>query len=117
MPPAFRPLIGVAVATWRADWPTMQAWIHAARSTGCTRAGFEETLLQCVLFCGFPRVITAFEHLGTAWPTEQPPTGGSLPEEQQRARGDELFRSIYGKNDRAVRELLKDYLKEAKKVG
>lgn len=110
--PAFRPLIGVAVATWRADWSTLQAWVSAARTTNCRRRDLEETLLQCVLFCGFPRVITAFEHFVASWPSEQPPEGGGLPEAEQRERGDELFRSIYGKNDRAVRELLQGYHQE-----
>jgi alkylhydroperoxidase/carboxymuconolactone decarboxylase family protein YurZ len=110
--PDVRILIGTAVSTWHADWPNVTAWIELARQRDCQREDLEETLLQCVLFCGFPRVITAFEHFNDSWPTERAPNGGSLPIEEQAPAGDELFRSIYGKNDAAVRSMLRGYHQE-----
>lgn len=118
--PDVRILIGTAVSTWRADWPNVTAWIELAKPLAteperqyvCQRADFEETLLQCVLFCGFPRVITAFEHFCNAWPAEQAPSGGGLPVEERESAGNELFRSIYGKNDAAVRSTLRGYHQE-----
>ena len=110
--PDVRILIGIAVSTWHADWPNVTAWTELAQQRDCQRADLEETLLQCVLFCGFPRVITAFEHVCAAWPSEQSPSGGGLPADEQLAKGDELFRSIYGKNDEAVRAMLRGYHQE-----
>lgn len=101
-----RLLVAVAVAIWRADWEQLQRCAHAARPCGQERAEFEETLLQAVLFCGFPRVVTAFERLAEAWPAPQPPSGGGLPPAEQRAAGRALFAGIYGRNDAAVRTLL-----------
>lgn len=94
------------VAIWRADWPRLVAAANAARSRGVPREHFEEMLLQAVLFCGFPRVVTAFEQLGDAWPAARPPAGGALPPERQAAAGDELFDAIYGGNADAVRAML-----------
>tara|TARA_R110002096_G_scaffold4569_13_gene21731 strand:+ start:1444 stop:2067 length:624 start_codon:yes stop_codon:yes gene_type:complete len=107
-----RILIGAAVATWHANWPDVTAWVEIARQRADQRQDLEETLLQCILFCGFPRAITAFEHLANGWPAEQPPSGGGLPVEQRTPAGDELFRSIYGKNDAAVRAMLVGYHQE-----
>lgn len=104
-----RSLIGVAVSTWNADWQSTTAWIAAAHQQQQARADIEETLLQCVLFCGFPRVITAFECLNDTWPIDQPPSGGSLPMSEQTAAGSDLFRTIYGKNDTQVRAMLKSF--------
>jgi AhpD family alkylhydroperoxidase len=107
-----RILIGVAVATWHADWPQLVAWLEIAQHETRPRTGVEETLLQCVLFCGFPRVITAFEHLSKAWPASAAPTGGSLPDHERQAAGSALFQAIYGKNDDAVRAMLCSYHEE-----
>ena len=110
--PNVRILIGIAVSIWHADWPKVTAWVKLAKERDCPRKDIEETLLQCALFCGFPRVITAFEHCNNNWPTDQAPTGGNLPVEEQASAGDELFRSIYGKNDAAVRSMLQGYHQE-----
>lgn len=107
-----RILIGVAVATWHADWPQLIAWLEIAKHETRPRTGVEETLLQCVLFCGFPRVITAFEHFSRAWPAREAPTGGSLPNHEREAAGSALFQAIYGKNDDAVRAMLRGYHQE-----
>jgi len=104
-----RCLIGVATTTWQGDWPGLTAWVDAAQQQPIERDSVCETLLQCVLFCGFPRVITAFEHFCQAWPSDTPPTGGDLPAEQRAAAGSELFGAIYGRNDAAVRAMLKNY--------
>lgn len=107
-----RILIGAATTTWHADWHGLEAWVTAGRQQQLIRTALEETLLQCVLFCGFPRVITAFEHLDSAWPTDTAPSGGGLPEAEQMTAGNELFGAIYGKNDAAVRSLLKGFHQE-----
>ena len=107
--PALRVMVAVAAATWRADWAALENWTARAAARGHDRGDLEETLLMCVLFCGFPRAITAWGHFSTAWPADAPPRGGALPLEQQQAAGSALFSSIYGKNDSQVREMLNDY--------
>jgi AhpD family alkylhydroperoxidase len=102
-----RILIGAATTTWHADWPGLSAWVTAGQQQQLIRTALEETMLQCVLFCGFPRVITAFEQLNNAWPTDTAPSGGGLPEAEQMTAGSELFGAIYGKNDATVRSMLK----------
>lgn len=107
LPPRTRVLVGVAVAIWRGQWQTMREWLLAAQRLGQPRADLEETLLQAVLFCGFPRVVTAFEHLGELWPAANPPAGGALPPDEQAAAGRRLFATIYGRNTGPVDELLR----------
>ena len=112
MAPDTRILVGVAVSTWHADWLQLSAWTTIAHQQEQPRADLEETLLQCVLFCGFPRVITAFEQLAKEWPTDMPPSGGNLPANDRTQAGSELFCAIYGKNNEAVRAMLKSYHQE-----
>ncbi len=107
LPAADRLRIGAAIAIWRGDWPALRAWAEAARDRQRPRADFEEVLLQAVLFCGFPRVVTAFEHLAAAWPAPVPPAGGALPTAEQRAAGERLFAAIYGANTAAVDAMLR----------
>jgi alkylhydroperoxidase/carboxymuconolactone decarboxylase family protein YurZ len=107
--PAVRTLVGAAVSTWRAAWPTLGAWVAAGRACGQRRADFEETLLQAVLFCGFPRAITAFEHLHAAWPPAAPPAGGAVPAEHQADAGRALFHRVYGRNTEPVAAMLRSY--------
>ena len=104
-----RALVGVAATCWRADWPAFTRWVEAARDREHARAGLEETLLMCVLFCGFPRVITAWEHFERAWPSPSPPQGGALEAPEQAAAGRALFAAVYGKNDAPVRDMLRGY--------
>lgn len=110
--PRERLLVYLAVAVWRAEWPAVGAVAAAADAHGVPRADLEETLLQTVLFCGFPRVVTAFEHLAAAWPAAAPPRGGALPIADQRAAGRALFAAIYGRNDAAVRAMLASFHQE-----
>lgn len=110
--PELRCLVAIATATWRADWPELEAWAQIARERNDDRKKHEETLLQSVLFCGFPRVITAFEHFCKAWPSAVPPSGGGLPKTEQDQLGNELFAAIYGKNEAAVRATLSGYHQE-----
>jgi len=107
--PRLRLLVLALVAIWRGDWERLQQAVLTGRSSGVARTEFEETLLQSVLFCGFPRAVTAFETLATAWPADHPPSGGALPGAQQAAAGKELFAAIYGKNEAAVRAMLLGY--------
>lgn len=107
--PRMRLLVLAAVGVFRADWDTLRAAAETGRRQGQPRGDFEELLLQVVLFCGFPRVVTAFEHLAAAWPTASEPAGGALPAADQPAAGRALFAAIYGKNDAAVRAMLRGY--------
>lgn len=110
--PEVRVIAAIAAATWRADWPRLGAWASRGRALGHPRCALEETLLMCVLFCGFPRAITAWGHLATAWPSDEPPSGGALPEEAQARAGSALFSAIYGRNDLQVREMLRGHHQE-----
>lgn len=99
-------LLTIAVAAiGPADWTTFTATAAAAR-TAMPRADFEEMLLQATLFFGFPRTVTAFEQLESAWPAAAPPQGGEVPVDERPRKGRELFAAIYGKNDAAVRARL-----------
>jgi alkylhydroperoxidase/carboxymuconolactone decarboxylase family protein YurZ len=104
-----RTMVGAAVAIWRGDWSALRAWAAAARDRGQARADLEETLLQAVLFCGFPRTVTAFEQLADVWPTPRPPGGGALPPDQQSSAGRQLFATIYGANTDAVEAMLRSF--------
>lgn len=105
--PELRLLVVTAVAVWQAAWPDLQRAATLGRERGQSRGDFEEVLLQAVLFCGFPRVVTAFEQLGLAWPTTESPAGGALPVDRQLAAGEALFAGIYGRNTEAVHALLR----------
>lgn len=104
-----RLLVHAITAVWRGAWPELREAAVAARARQLPRADFEELLLQAVLFCGFPRVVTAFETMADAWPVAEPPAGGGLPPREQAAAGRALFAAIYGKNDAAVREMLRGF--------
>ncbi len=106
---ATRAMVGAAVAIWHGNWPRLRDWLAAATQQQLARAGFEETLLQSVLFCGFPRVVTAFEHFAEVWPSPTPPAGGALPAAQQRDAGHALFARIYGANAAAVEAMLRGF--------
>jgi alkylhydroperoxidase/carboxymuconolactone decarboxylase family protein YurZ len=105
--PHLRLMVAAAVAIWRADWARLTECAAAARRMGQGRSELEETLLQAVLFCGFPRVVTAFEHLNAAWPVREPPSGGSLPAADQAAAAQALFAGVYGRNATAVDAMLR----------
>lgn len=104
-----RLLVLALVAIWRGDWRRLAECAERGRALGQSRRDFEETLLQAVLFCGFPRVVTAFETLGEAWPASEPPRGGALPVAEQPAAGRALFAAIYGRNETAVHTMLRGY--------
>jgi alkylhydroperoxidase/carboxymuconolactone decarboxylase family protein YurZ len=106
---ADRLLVVAGAAIWRGDWRTLVDAAVAARAQPVMRAELEECLLQAVLFCGFPRVVTAFEQLAAAWPAASPPSGGGVPAAERRSAGAALFAAIYGKNDDAVRSLLASF--------
>ena len=100
------------VAVAPADWNRLAACARHATKRGMERAGLEETLLQAILFYGFPRVVSAFGTLAHAWPTQRPPTGGALPAAEQAQAGDGLFDAIYAENSEAVRDMLRSYHEE-----
>lgn len=105
--PCLLALAGLAAAVWSGDWRRLGERAQAARAAGGRRADVEETLLQATLFCGFPRVVTAFGELAAAWPTASPPHGGGLPADEQLAAGRALFAAIYGEHAPAVEAMLK----------
>lgn len=107
--PEHRLLVGAAAAVQRGDRDAMRAWFASAKAGGRPRQDLEETLLQCVLFCGFPRVVGAFGELATIWPAATPPRGGALPPDQQAPAGRALFAAIYGRNDGRVRQMLAEH--------
>ncbi|HEX5136084.1 MAG TPA: hypothetical protein VFY93_03870, partial [Planctomycetota bacterium] len=57
------------------------------------RADLQEAALQVFLFAGYPRGIGAFEALAEAAPGAPPPTE---PPGDFAARGDTVFRAVYG---------------------
>jgi|688.fasta_scaffold411582_2 alkylhydroperoxidase/carboxymuconolactone decarboxylase family protein YurZ len=95
-------------AIWRGDWPQLRGLCGALRSAGWPRSDAEELLLQAVLFCGFPRVVSAFAELAQAWPAAAPPQGGALPAAAQAAAGRALFAAIYGDRAAVVEAMLRD---------
>lgn len=107
--PRTRLLCSAVASVAPADWGRFCAAVGAARDAAAPRAEFEEAMLQATLFFGFPRVVTAFEHLQQVWPAERAPSGGEVPPDERRSRGLALFASIYGKNDEAVREKLASF--------
>jgi len=96
-------------AIWPADWQRLRDVVDCARRQAVRRADLEETLLQATLFFGFPRTVTAFEHLAHAWPAASAPVGGEVPPGDRRDRGYALFAAIYADNDEAVRARLRSF--------
>lgn len=112
LPPSLRLLVLALVATWRGDWKLLAVAAGSGKDRGQPRQDFEETLLQAVLFAGFPRVVTAFETLAEAWPAATAPVGGGLPVAEQTAAGHALFGAIYGRNEQAVHAMLRSFHSE-----
>jgi 4-carboxymuconolactone decarboxylase len=104
-----RLLILAMSLVWSGDWCTLGACFAKARKREIPRTKLEEMLLQAVLFCGFPRVISAFDTLHDCWPPAAPPGGGGLEEGKQAEAGRNLFAAVYGKNTDAVRKMLLGY--------
>lgn len=104
-----RLLIAAKAAIWPADWNALSAVTERARDDGMARTRLEETLLQSVLFFGFPRTISAFETVARVWPRQTIIDGGSLPRDQQAGAGRELFAAIYAKNADDVLAMLRGY--------
>ena len=112
LPTSERLLIKIATCTWTDDREVLSDCVRRCRSEGMSRDLLEEVLLQAILFCGFPRAITAFGTLKEEWPTASPPLGGHLAPSQQREAGVGLFDAIYGKNCESIKELLRSYHSE-----
>lgn len=104
-----RLLVLAMASVWRGDWQQFAECARRGQARRQPRQDFEETLLQAVLFAGFPRAVTAFETLATEWPATAAPTGGALAPAAQTAAGEDLFAAIYGRNAAAVHELLRSF--------
>ncbi|MEM7201627.1 MAG: carboxymuconolactone decarboxylase family protein [Planctomycetota bacterium] len=101
-----RPLVAAKVAIADASWSRLAECATTSRTLGHPRSELEETLLQAVLFYGFPRVVSAFGVLSEAWPADTPPSGGALPPAEQAGAGAALFAAIYGDNTDDVLTML-----------
>jgi 4-carboxymuconolactone decarboxylase len=104
--PGLRLLVMTSVATCRGAFELLGDVLAAAVSRQLERASFEETLLQSVLFCGFPRCVTAFETLRDRWPG-QPTDAMPVPEERWREEGQRLFEAIYAHRAAEVGAMLR----------
>ena len=107
-----RLLIAAKCAIAPGAWDRLAECVRAGRERELDRALLDETLLQALLFFGFPRIVTAFEVLQREWPAEAPPSGGALPVELQAAAGSRLFDQIYAKNSDRVRAMLASFHQE-----
>ncbi len=104
-----RAMVIAKAAVWPGDWARLEAVLTQARERGLRRVLFEETLLQGVLFFGFPRSVTAFGVLAKVWPSDTHPTGGAVPQGDQAEAGRTLFDEIYGKNKDSVHAMLMSF--------
>lgn len=106
--PAERCLVALTAAVGPADWARFDTAVTLARDVaGCPREHVAETLLQCTLFFGFPRTVTAFGRFAELWPATAADTVGTpVPVGERRAAGESLFAAIYGTNTDSVRAML-----------
>lgn len=107
--PRLRLLVLVKIAARHGDTERLATLIAHAQAQPLDRADLEETLLQGVLFHGFPRTVTAFGTLAEHWPADPPTAGGGLPRERWNDAGRELFDAIYDHNADAVHSMLRGY--------
>ena len=105
--PALRLGILAKLAVGAADWRRLEECAHTAQERGLARQPLEETLLQAILFFGFPRVVTAFQALQRAWPVRTASPADAPPPARRRARGEDLFARIYGDSATGVRAMLR----------
>jgi len=90
--------VGIALA----DKQAQRGVIEVGQEAGLAREVFYEIMLQSYLFLGFPRMLTAAEHLDAFWPSgeAQSPQGVVSGEEAARwfERGTQLCRRVYAGN-------------------
>jgi len=93
----------------------LRAALRAAGAAGCTRSEIREALLVLSLFAGFPRTLDALaataDELGPGAdslppPEERLPEGVEARRALFRARGESLFRRVYGDDAARVLERL-----------
>lgn len=101
-----RLLVLTSVSTCRGAFDTLGETLATARDLRMRRAAFEETLLQSVLFCGFPRCVTAFEALRDRWPGS-PGTEDDVPAGRWRAEGQRFFDLVYAHRSAEVGAMLR----------
>ena len=106
--PPSRSLFRLAVAVVRFLPSALDEFAAEAGPRPLT-AEAREVLIQCHLFCGFPRTIAALDHLRGAGIPPGPPPGtpdGRVLPQGSPAAGRELFDRIYGDGAQGVREHL-----------
>ena len=104
--PELRLLILTATTTCRGAFDVLATVFTAAAARGLSRADFEEALLQSVLFCGFPRCVTAFETLRDRWPGS-PTEGIAVPNERWQEEGQRVFDAVYAHRAADVAAMLR----------
>ncbi len=92
--------IAAAAAVGRRD--ALAGYFRAALAA-VPRPDLQEAALQVFLFAGYPRGITAFEALAEAAPGDAAPTE---PPADFAARGEEVFRAVYGPHAAEVKRKL-----------
>ncbi len=107
--PRLRILVSLKAAAFAGDGPAIATAVDLGRQQQLHRADLEETLLQGVLFYGFPRSVTAFGILEEHWPRAEDSAPGTLPRERWETAGRELFDAIYDRNADAVHAMLRHY--------
>jgi alkylhydroperoxidase/carboxymuconolactone decarboxylase family protein YurZ len=106
LPKDERLLIKITAGIWTGDQALLAECFRRGKIMGMPRSHVEEALLQAVLFCGFPRVVTTFGTLQGEWVADPAPRAGGLPKAEQRRAGEKLFRTIYGSNADKVEQML-----------
>lgn len=109
LPPGERILIRAQALIWPGSWEELAACFVRARRDRVPRNHLEELLLQATLFCGFPRIVHAFQVLEESWPAPAPPTADAIPPQDRAQAGQELFAAIYQENTEAVQGMLRSY--------
>jgi 4-carboxymuconolactone decarboxylase len=104
--PAWLTRLGAAVAGGRAD--LLDALFPEALAGGVPAGDLKETILQAVLFAGYPRAIDAFGRLETCLSGAKPPPAEPDGEDIE-ARGRALFSKIYGEHTDRVLEKLRGF--------
>lgn len=105
--PQVRLLVLTAVSTCRGAFDDLGDVFTAAQARAMRRSAFEEALLQSVLFCGFPRCVTAFETLRDRWPGHPADEGGDVPADLWRERGQQFFDAVYAHRAAEVGAMLR----------
>lgn len=96
-----RHLARIVVAAARGRRKALRDFYLEALAAGIPVADLQEATLQVFLFAGYPRAIAAFGELKDAVPEALPPR--TEPPSAFAARGEEVFKAVYGPHAAEVR--------------